>query len=317
MGTFGVFEGAIAQGVLWSIMVLGVYITYKILDIADLTVDGSFSMGGCTCAALLYQGMNPILALFFGFLAGLAAGAVTGILHTMFEIPAILAGILTQISLWPINLKIMGRANQPFFQDKDKNQVKSIFVRFQEFTGLDSSKATMVLGLIVVLVIVIFLYWFFGTELGSAIRATGNNPDMIRALGVNIKITKLLTLMISNGLVALAGALVAQNQKYGDINMGTGAIVIGLAAIVIGEVLLGWVKNFGGKLFSTVIGSSVYFVIRAIVLKMDLDANLMKLFSAIIIAVALAVPVISKKIKLRRMYAESVDEDFIKEETKC
>ncbi len=316
-GMLGTFEGAIAQGVLWSIMVLGVYITYKILDIADLTVDGSFSLGGCTCAALLYKGMNPIFALLIGFLAGLVAGAVTGILHTLLEIPAILAGILTQISLWPINYKIMNKANQSFAQDKNKNEVKNIFMRFQEFTGLELREATLILGLIIAIVVILVLYWFFGTELGSAIRATGNNADMIRALGVNIKITKLLTLMISNGLVALSGALVAQNHKYGDINMGTGAIVIGLAAIVIGEVLLVWIKNFGGKLFSAVVGSSVYFLIRAIVLELDLGTvgtNWMKLISAVIIAIALAVPVISQKIKIRRMYAESVPEDMIKEE---
>ena len=317
-GMLGTFEGAVAQGVLWAVMVLGVYITYKILDIADLTVDGSFSLGGCTCAALLFQGINPILALFFGFLAGLAA--VTGILHTLFEIPAILAGILTQISLWPINYKIMDKANQSISQDKNRNEIKNIFMRFQELTGLELKEATLVLGLIIAIVIILILYWFFGTELGSSIRATGNNPDMIRALGVNIKITKLLTLMLSNGLVALSGALVAQNHKYGDINMGTGAIVIGLAAIVIGEVLLGWIKNFGGKLFATVLGSSIYFLIRAIVLELDLGTvgtNWMKLISAVIIAVAMAVPVISKKIKTRRMYAESVEEDMVKEEMKC
>lgn len=319
-GMLGTFEGAVAQGVLWAVMVLGVYITYKILDIADLTVDGSFSLGGCTCAALLFQGVNPVLSLFIGFLAGLAAGAVTGILHTLFEIPAILAGILTQISLWPINYKIMDKANQSISQDKNRNEIKNIFMRFQELTGLELKEATLVLGLIIAIVIILILYWFFGTELGSSIRATGNNPDMIRALGVNIKITKLLTLMLSNGLVALSGALVAQNHKYGDINMGTGAIVIGLAAIVIGEVLLGWIKNFGGKLFAAVLGSSIYFLIRAIVLELDLGTvgtNWMKLISAVIIAAAMAVPVISKKIKTRRMYAETVEEDVVKEEIKC
>ena len=211
----------------------------------------------------------------------------------------------------------MDKANQSISQDKNRNEIKNIFMRFQEFTGLELREATLVLGLIIAIVIILILYWFFGTELGSSIRATGNNPDMIRALGVNIKITKLLTLMLSNGLVALSGALVAQNQKYGDINMGTGAIVIGLAAIVIGEVLLGWIKNFGGKLFSAVVGASVYFLIRAIVLELDMGTNWMKLISAVIIAVAMAVPVISKKIKTRRMYAESVEEDMVKEETEC
>lgn len=313
-GFIGTMEGAISQGVMWSIMVLGVYITYKILNIADLTVDGSFSLGGCTCAMLLYKGTNPILALFCGFLAGLAAGAVTGILHTMFEIPAILAGILCQISLWPINLEIMGKSNRPCFQDKDKNVIKSIFIRFQEFTGLNLNESRLLLGFIIATIVVMILYWFFGTELGSSIRATGNNPEMIRALGVNIKITKLFTLMLSNGLVALSGALVAQEQKYGDINMGTGAIVIGLAAIVIGEVLLGWIKNFGGKLFAAVVGSAIYYVIRAIVLELGFKPNFMKLFSAIIIAIALAVPIVTRRFQLRRMYAETVDEDLMEDE---
>lgn len=191
----------------------------------------------------------------------------------------------------------------------DRKPIKSIFIKFQELTGLDQNKTTLVLGLLIVVCIILLLYWFFGTEFGSAIRATGNNPDMIRALGVNIKITKLVTLMLSNGLVALSGALVAQNQKYGDINMGTGAIVIGLAAIVIGEVLLFFVKNFAMKLVGTVIGSCVYFSIRAIVLELNIDANMMKLFSALIIAVALSIPVVSGKIKNKRMYAEFVDED--------
>lgn len=305
----GAMPDAVSQGILWAVMVLGVYITYKILNIADLTVDGSFSLGGCTCAALMYNGMNPVLALLIGFSAGLAAGAVTGILHTVFEIPAILAGILTQISIWPINLKIMGRANTPLMRTADKKKIKSIFLIISEKFDIDQSTATLILGCIVALIVIVFLYWFFGTELGSAIRATGNNEDMIRALGVNTKMTKLLSLMISNGLVALAGAMVAQSQKYGDINMGTGAIVIGLAAIVIGEVLLGWMKSFGGKLLSAVVGSAVYFVIRAIVLELNLDANYMKLISAIIIAVALSVPVVVDKIKMRSLYNPGYEDE--------
>ncbi|MDY6329506.1 MAG: ABC transporter permease [Lachnospiraceae bacterium] len=305
----GAMPDAISQGVLWAVMVLGVYITFKILDIADLTVDGSFSLGGCTCAALMYNGMNPVLALFIGFLAGLLAGAVTGVLHTVFEIPAILAGILTQISIWPINLKIMGRANTPLMRTADKKKIKSIFLLVSEKFGIDQSTATLIVGLVIVIVLIIFLYWFFGTELGSAIRATGNNEDMIRALGVNVKFTKLLSLMISNGLVGLAGGMVAQSQKYGDINMGTGAIVIGLAAIVIGEVLLGWLKSFGGKLCSVVVGSAVYFVIRAIVLELNLDANYMKLISAIIIAIALSVPIVLDKIKIRSQYNPGFEDE--------
>lgn len=313
-------QGAVSQGVLWAIMVLGVYITFKILDIADLTVDGSFSLGGCTCAILMYNGMNPFLAILISIGAGLLAGAVTGLLHTVFEIPAILAGILTQISLWSINLKIMGRSNVPLIRDKNRKPIKSIFVIIREklnkllvdtfnMNELDEAIVVLIVGAVIALLIVIFLYWFFGTEIGCAIRATGNNEDMIRALGSNIKFAKVISLMLSNGLVALSGALVAQSQKYGDINMGTGAIVIGLAAIVIGEVLLGWMKSFGSKLVAAIVGSIVYFVIRAIVLQLGLDANYMKLISAIIVALALCIPVVIDKFRIYKSYNEGYEDE--------
>ena len=291
-------QGAVSQGVLWGIMVLGVYITYKILNIADLTVDGSFALGGCVCATLIVEGgWNPLAALVISLAAGLLAGAVTGFLHTVFEIPAILAGILTQISLWSINLRIMGgKSNVPLLKSD------TIFSWLVDATGLSQSMVSLIIG--IVFAVIIFLYWFFGTELGAALRATGDNEDMIRALGVNIKKTKMLALMISNGLVALSGGLVCESQKYGDINNGTGAIVIGLAAIVIGDVLLGRLRSFGSKLTSAVVGSVVYFLIRAIVLQMGMDANDMKLLSAIIVALALCVPVAVDKWKLRRSYAE-------------
>lgn len=285
-GLLASLQGAVAQGVLWGIMVLGVYITYRLMDIADLTVDGSFALGACVCAVLVVnKQVDPVVALLVSAMAGLAAGAVTGILHTVFEIPAILAGILTQISLWSINLRLMGgKSNIPLLK------VETLISKFVKMTGLTQSQASMIIGIIAAIIIIAFLYWFFGTEIGSAMRATGNNEDMVRALGVNTKMTKLLALTLSNGLVGLSGALVCQSQKYGDINLGTGAIVIGLASIVIGEVLMGRLTSFYWKLTSVVVGSVTYFVIRALVLRMGLDANDMKLLSAIIVALASASP---------------------------
>ena len=297
-GVLLAMQGALTQGILWGVMVLGVYITYKILNIADLTVDGSFSMGGCVCAVLVVKyGVSPVMALLIATLAGVIAGAVTGILHTVFEIPAILAGILTQIALWSINLRIMGRSNIPLLK------VETIVTQLMAITGLTQPIATMLIGIVFAVLCIIALYWFFGTEIGSALRATGNNEDMVRALGVNTKKTKMIALMLSNGLVGLSGALVCQNQKYGDVGMGTGAIVIGLAAIVIGDMLLGKLRSFGSKLASAVVGSIVYFIIRAIVLQLGMDANDMKLISAIIVALALCIPVVIDKWKLRTSYS--------------
>ena len=296
-------QGAASQGILWGVFVLGVYITYKILDIADLTVDGSFALGGCVCATLIVEhGMNPGLALVMATLAGLLAGGVTGFLHTVFEIPAILAGILTQISLWSINLRIMGKSNTPLLKSE------TIFTGMIESTGMKNSMAAAIIGLVIVIAVILILYWFFGTEIGSALRATGNNEDMIRALGVNTKVTKMIALMMANGLVGLSGGLVCQSQKYADIGMGTGAIVIGLAAIVIGEVLLGRVKNFAGRLIAVVVGSIVYFLIRAVVLQLGMDANDMKMLSAIIVALALCIPVVIEKYRSKRMYSEGGEE---------
>ena len=295
---FTALVGAIAQGILWGAMVLGVYITYKLLDIADLTADGSFAFGGCVCAVMIVNfKMNPFLALVFATFAGMLAGFVTGALHTIFEIPAILAGILTQISLWSINLRVMGKSNIPLLK------TDTIFSWLTDATGVSNAVSGVILGGIIIVFIIIILYWFFGTELGSALRATGNNEAMIRALGVNTGHAKLLALIISNGLIGLSGGLIVQSQKYADINAGTGAIVIGLAAIVIGEVVIGKVISFWMKLLAAVVGSIVYFVIRSIVLQLGMDANDMKMLSAIIVALALAVPVMSAKIKANRAYS--------------
>ena len=291
--------GAVAQGLIWGLMAIGVYITFRILDVADLTVDGSLATGGAAAVMLIRAGVNPWLALLCSFLAGMAAGFVTGILHTVFEIPSILAGILTQISLWSINLWIMGnKSNLPLLK------VDSMVTQLSGATGLNQAQSSQVIGIIAAVIVVAVLYWFFGTEIGSALRATGNNEDMIRALGVNTSVTKLLALMISNGLVGMSGALVCQSQKYADIQMGTGAIVIGLAAIVIGEVIFGWFRNFACKLAAAVIGSVIYFVIRAVVLQLGLNPNYMKLLSAIIVALALCIPVAAAKWKAYRAYSE-------------
>ncbi len=296
--------GAVSQGILWGIMVLGVFITYKLLDIADLTVDGSFALGGCVCAVLVVAGVDPLVAILAAMLAGMVAGAVTGFLHTVFEIPAILAGILTQIGLWSINLRIMGKSNTPLLKNE------TIFSKVTDMTGLSTNAGAIVVGLVAAILIIVVLYWFFGTEIGSACRATGNNEAMVRALGVNTKVTKMIALVLSNGLVGLSGGLICESQKYADIGMGTGAIVIGLAAIVIGEVL--WrvlpgakLHSFGGRLASAVVGSVVYFLIRAIVLQMGMDANDMKLLSAIIVALALCIPVVWEKYQLKRSYTRA------------
>lgn len=286
-------QGAVAQGILWGVMVLGVYITFRVLDFADLTVDGSFALGGALCATLIIAGVNPFLALLGAVLAGVLAGAVTALLNTMFQIPSILAGILTQISLYSINLRIMGRSNMPLLK------ADTIFDTVREWilglTGvsLSSAHVALIIGIICAVLVVVALYWFFGTEIGCAIRATGNNEYMVRALGQNTNMTKIFALMLSNGLIGLSGALVAMYQGFGDVNMGTGAIVIGLASIVIGEVLFRF-RSFYGRLSAIVLGAVIYRIIVAAVLQMGLTASDLKLLTAVIVAIALAVPTISR-----------------------
>lgn len=289
-------QGALSQGVLWGLMALGVYITYRILDIADLTVDGSFATGGAVCAVCVVNGVDPILALLLATIAGAVAGFVTGFLHTKCEIPAILAGILTQIGLYSINLRIMGRSNTPLLKSD------TLFKNISEMTGLSSTWTALIIGIIVSVVIVAILYWYFGTEIGSAIRATGNNEQMVRALGVNTSVTKILGLMIGNALISLSGALVTQSQGYADIKMGIGAIVIGLASIVIGEVIFGQKGNFAFRLTSIIVGSIIYRIIVAIVLQMGMNTDDLKLLTAILVAIALSVPVLISKRNQVAMY---------------
>ncbi len=289
----------IAQGIIWGIMAIGVYITYKILDLADLTVDGTLGTGGAVLVVLTTNGTNIYLALLIAFIAGCLAGLATGILHTKFGIPAILAGILTQLALYSINLRIMsGRAN--------------VTISWRNFDLIVSSNMlqiwhTILVAAIFVAVIIAILYWFFGTEMGHSIRATGSNQNMARANGINTDTRKIIGLVISNGLVAISGALLAQFSGSADINMGRGAIVIGLAAVIIGEVIFGKIfKNFALKLLSAVIGSVIYYIVIALVLKMGLDANDLKLFSAIVVALFLGAPYWKSKIANKRLKTKEV-----------
>ena len=278
--------GAIAQGLLWGIMAIGVYITYRNLDVADLTVDGSLATGGAVCVMLMRSGCNPWLALMCAFLVGLLAGMVTGLLHTRCGIPAILSGILTQLALYSVNLRIMGsKANQPISVDK-YNLIVS-----QRFARELSLRNPLVPAIVTLVVLIAILYWFFGTEYGSALRATGANRRMASAQGVDTRVAVTIGLMLSNGLVALAGALLAQYQGATDVNMGRGAIVIGLAAVIIGEVLLGkLVHNFALKLGTVVVGAVVYYMVLQVVLQLGLNTNDLKLFTALIVALFLSIP---------------------------
>ncbi|WP_249028477.1 ABC transporter permease [Tannockella kyphosi] len=284
-------QSAVGQGILWGIMALGVYLTYRLLDFADLTVDGSFATGGAVCAIWITNGGNVVIGVVLATIAGFAAGFITGFLHTKCKIPPILAGILTQLGLYSINLRIMGRSNLPLLQ------YDTIFKNLMEITGLGSSAVTIMVGSVCVVIVISLCYWFFGTEIGSAIRATGNNENMVTAQGINTNTTKVLGLMIGNGLIAMSGALVAQQQSSADVKMGIGAIVIGLASIVIGEVIFGRKGGFRFRLFSIVVGSIIYRIIVAIVLQMGLNTDDLKLLSAILVAVALAVPVLLEKRK--------------------
>ena len=286
-------EGAISQGVLWGLMTLGVYITFKILDFADMTVDGSFALGGAVSAVLIVKGVNPWVSLLPAILAGMIAGGITGMLHTKIKIPGILAGILTMIALYSVNIRIMGQANTSLLGED------TVITILNSVMGGSMNTLALVIGLIVSIIIISALYWFFGTELGSAIRATGNNEYMVRALGTNTDTMKIIGLMVSNGLVALSGAFVAQSQGYADVGMGQGTIVIGLASIIIGEVVFGNRFNFAYKLGAVVGGSVIYRIIIAVVLQLGMKSTDLKLFTAIIVAVALAIPVFTKKSKVR------------------
>ncbi len=289
-GIFLAIQGAASQGIIWGIMTLGVYITFKVLDFPDLSIDGSFALGGAVSAILISNGMNPFTTLIFSFLAGSLAGLATGILNTKLQIPGILAGILTMIALYSINIRVMGgRPNIPLL-----GMATSLTI-IQNIFSLSKVLSDLLVGFIFSLFIVLIMYWFFGTEMGCAIRATGNNEKMIRALGVDTNIMKIIGLMISNALVSLSGALVTQSQGYADVGMGTGTIVVGLASVIIGEVIFGDRFSFLYKLSSVVMGSIIYRIIIAIVLQLGLKATDLKLLTAIIVAIALSVPVLNKK----------------------
>ncbi|HHU52962.1 MAG TPA: ABC transporter permease [Clostridiaceae bacterium] len=282
-------EGAVAQGLLWSILALGSYLTFRLLNFTDMTVDGSFTTGACVTAVCIANGIPPALALLVSLVAGSFAGAITGFLHNKLEIPEVLAGILTQISLYSINLRIMGRANQQLLQyDTIFKQLKNLLAGIG--LELSSDRVAILIGLVFVTIVIVVLYWFFGTEIGSIIRATGNNEAMVRALGQNTQNTKFIALIIANSCIALAGSLVGMYQGAADVGMGAGAIVIGLASIVIGEVILRRVIAFGSKMVAVVIGSIIYRIIVALVLQLGLSTNDLKLITAIIVALALFLP---------------------------
>ena len=281
-GIIAAIPGATAQGLVWGVMALGVYVTYKLLDIADLTVDSSLCTGGATSAVLILMGMHPLLSLVFAVFAGMLAGLVTGFLHTRLRIPAILAGILTQLGLYSINLRIMGKSSVAL-------------LRQPVVISLGNIPMALLIGVLVAAAVVAVMYWFFGTELGCAIRATGNNRKMVRAQGVNTDTMKIIGLVLSNGLVGLAGGLLAQYQGSANINMGRGAIVIGLASVIIGEVIFGARFNFAYLLGSIVAGSVIYQIVIAFVLQLGLSTEDLKLFSAVTVALALSVPALQKK----------------------
>ncbi len=282
---FNALPGSFSQGLIWGIMAIGVYITYRILDVADLTVDGSFATGGAVAVMLILNGCDLWLAMFLAFVAGLLAGAITGLLHTCMGIPAILSGILTQLALYSINLKIMGKANQSVNVNQTDLLVSLRWVKEFAFHN-----PLITVG-VVLIILIGLLYWFFGTEMGCGIRATGTNLNMSRAQGINTNLNKVLGIMLSNGLVAFSGAFLAQYQGFADVKMGQGAIVIGLAAVIIGEALFGKIfKNFALRLLSVAFGSIIYYIVIQTVITLGMDANLLKLLSAAIVAIFLAVP---------------------------
>ena len=286
MSLFTALPGAAAQGLIWGIMAIGVYITFRILDIADLTVDGTLCTGGAVCIMMMLSGHNVWISMLAATGAGLLAGFATGIFHTFMGIPAILAGILTQLSLYSINLKIMGKANQAINVDKF-----NLLVSLRRVKGVALTQNTLFIVAIMIIILIAVLYWFFGTELGCSLRATGCNPSMSRAQGINTDRNKVLGLMLSNGLVALSGALLTQYQGFADINMGRGSIVIGLAAVIIGEAIFSRIfRNFALKLLSVVFGSILYYLVLQVVIWMGIDTDLLKMLSALVVALFLAFP---------------------------
>lgn len=278
--------GALAQGLIWGITAIGIYITFRILDFADLTVDGSLCTGGAVCIMMMLSGHNVFISMLAATFAGMLTGLATGIFHTFMGIPPILSGILTQLALYSVNLEIMGKANQAINVDK-----YDLLVSLRYIKGVPIYKNTILVVAVAIILVVAILYWFFGTELGCALRATGCNAGMARAQGINTNFSKVLGLMISNGLVGLSGAMLSQYQGFADVNMGRGAIVIGLAAVIIGEAVFGRLfNNFGFKLAGVACGSILYYFVLQTVIWMGVKPDRLKLFSAVVVAIFLAIP---------------------------
>ena len=285
LNQFNALPGAAAQGLIWGIMAIGVYITYRILDFADLTVDGSLCTGGAVCIMMMISGHNVFVSMLAATAAGMVTGLATGLFHTFMGIPPILSGILTQLSLYSVNLKIMGKANQSINVDK-----YGLLVSLRYIKGVPFYKNPIFVVAVSIVLLVAVLYWFFGTELGCSLRATGCNANMSRAQGINTNFSKVLALMISNGLVGLSGAFLSQYQGFSDVNMGRGAIVIGLAAVIIGEAVFGKVfHNFGFKLIGVALGSIIYYLVLQIVIWLGADPDYLKMFSALVVAFFLAI----------------------------
>lgn len=288
----------VSQGLLWAIMALGVFLTFRVLDIADLSVEGTFPLGAAVAATLIDAGHSVWFAMLIALIAGCIGGTVTALLTTKLKIPALLSGILTMIGLYSVNLMIMGKANVPLLR------AETVFTLTEDLFGVSSVVATLIVGLIATTVVGVIMYWFFGTVLGTAIRATGCNPQMARAQGINTNVMVILGLLISNGLIALSGALVAQSNGFADVGMGTGTIVIGLASVIIGEVLFG-TRSFKNWLISVVLGSVVYRAVIAIVLELGMPPNDLKLFTAVLVAIALSLPLIKNKFAIMKRSEEA------------
>lgn len=288
----------VSQGLLWAIMALGVFLTFRVLDIADLSVEGTFPLGAAVAATLIDGGHSVWFAMLIALIAGCIGGTVTALLTTKLKIPALLSGILTMIGLYSVNLMIMGKANVPLLR------AETVFTLTENLFGVSSVVATLIVGLVATVIVGAIMYWFFGTVLGTAIRATGCNPQMARAQGINTNVMVILGLLISNGLVALSGALVAQSNGFADVGMGTGTIVIGLASVIIGEVLFG-TRSFKNWLISVVLGSVVYRAVIAIVLELGMPPNDLKLFTAVLVAIALSLPLIKNKFAIMKRSEEA------------
>lgn len=287
-----IITSALSQGLLWAVMAIGVYITYRILDIADLTAEGSFTLGAAVACKLIVSGVNPLIATIISMFAGMIAGLITGILHTKLKIPALLSGILTMTALYSINLRVLGSANISLL-DPETFKTKSLLTSLEAF-GISKTNSAIIAGLILTILVILFLWWFFNTEIGYSLRATGNNPQMVRALGVNTDLTIILGLVIGNALIALSASMVAQYNGFADISMGVGTIVIGLASVIIGEIVFSDRSSFK-SLISVSLGSVFYRLIIALVLKLGLNTNDLKLISSILLVIALIFPMFRQK----------------------